>query len=85
MGCDQVIDKMFNFDGCLLTDFGYTCKYLLTHHYQARSAWPTSSQEKKHANFVDFGKMQWIYIIIMPFLLKNGPNSSKVEKVIFYL
>ena len=70
---------MFNFDECLLTDFGYTCKYLLTQHYQARSAWPTSTQEK-HANFVDFGKMQWIYIIIMPFLLKNGPNSNKVEK-----
>ena len=24
--------------------------------------------------------MQWIYIIIMPFLLKNGPNSNKVGK-----
>ena len=68
---------MFNFDKCFLTDFGYTCKYLLTHHYQALR--PTSTQEK-HANFVDFGKMQLFYIIIMPFLLKNGPNSNKVEK-----
>ena len=24
--------------------------------------------------------MQWIYIIVMPFLLKNGSNSNKVEK-----
>ena len=27
-----------NIDECFLTDFGYTCKYLLTHHYQARSS-----------------------------------------------
>ena len=36
--CDQVMEKMFNFDECLLTDFVYTCKYLSTHYYQARSA-----------------------------------------------
>ena len=45
-GCDQVKEKMVNIDECLLTDFGYTCKYLLTQHYQARSAWPTSTQKK---------------------------------------
>ena len=33
---------------------------------------------EKHGNFVDFGKMQCIYITFMLFLLKNGPNSNKV-------
>ena len=34
---------------------------------------------KKHAIFY-FGKMQIIYILFMPFLLKNGPNSNKAGR-----
>ena len=70
---------MFNFDEFLLTDFGYTCQVLAIPLLPSAERL-TDFNLERHGNFVDFGKTQLIYIIIMPFLLKNGPNSNKVEK-----